>query len=124
MKYLIEFDVPQSEHELWEFPQPKFKFMDRVAINNVEDASNGNVGIIVGMRLYYCRKHGCLSSEPRWEYNVNDEHYYPDNQWFEEEHLKPELEIDRILAERETTEEPEIEEFSVPIPGDPDYCEG
>lgn len=96
MKYSIDFEVPANSYDEWEFPQPKFKFMDRVGIRNGCEPESWETAIIVGMRLYYCDRNGTLRSQPRWEYSLRDHNSYPSNYWYEEEHLELEADISEL----------------------------
>lgn len=89
MHYLIEFDVTSQPDDEYQFPQPRFKFMDRVAINNGCQPESWEVAQVVGMRLWFCRKEYGLFTEPCWEYNTTIPGHFPDNQWFEEKDLEP-----------------------------------
>lgn len=101
MHYSIEFDVTTHPDDEYPFPQPRFKFMELVAINNGEMPDSWDVGKVVGMKLQFHRWQiaGTLTSQPYWEYNVKQPDDPSNHWWFEENDLVPESEVARLQAE-------------------------
>lgn len=111
----INFNVPYTSDELFVVPQPRFKFLDEVAVcvfeNPELDLASWSTGVIVAMvlELRYWPKKQTLAIPPFWRYQIRETNaqvqrdYYL-NYWYDETEivslssLSEEIELEIELA--------------------------
>ena len=100
MHYSLEFEIKPHPNDEFVFPQPRFKFMDRVALVQAERPDSWEVGEVVGMLLQFSRwaDSETLIEQPCWLYNVQQPGHCTNPIWLEETDLVPEANIPDMHA--------------------------